>query len=120
MPKLKPLTNFICDTCGEVIETPNDGVLMWKYKLESERPNFGFKIVHHLTASPFADSKRDGCYYPDSDFCDLALADFTGEEGLIHWMYLVDAGPVLDPEYRGPRVSDLREWTEIYRRLYIP
>lgn len=120
MPKLKPLKNFICDTCGEIIESPDEGVLMWKYEIGSDRPHRDFKIVHHFRVSPLAESSpRDGCYYTGR-FSDTDLSYFTGPEGLIHWMHLLDVGPVLDPEYTGPRVANLREWTEIYRRLYIP
>lgn len=32
----------------------------------------------------------------------------------------IDMGDYCEPTYHGPHVADLREWSELYRRLTIP
>ncbi|MDH5468489.1 MAG: hypothetical protein OEY25_13820, partial [Candidatus Aminicenantes bacterium] len=45
---LEPLKQWICDSCGQVIKTPEDGYVEWL--VESEETSFsfqyGFKIIH--------------------------------------------------------------------------
>ncbi len=67
---LEPLRQFVCDKCGEVIETVEDGWLEWFDNYET--PAQGFRIVH--SGGP--------CYYPDSaDVSDNHLVYFTGPDG---------------------------------------
>lgn len=33
---------------------------------------------------------------------------------------MIDPGVYHSPTYRGPEVSDIREWVEIFRRLFVP
>ncbi|WP_054749993.1 hypothetical protein [Ruminiclostridium josui] len=48
--KLKPLGQWICDVCGEVIQSPKDGYVQWNRNLNQEIDDF--VIVHHFSASP--------------------------------------------------------------------
>lgn len=116
--KLKPLEEFICDFCGEIIRTPAEGWLEWLVDPVSQK-SYGFRIVHHATSSP---RKLGGCYQYShrEDVRDLQLNDFTGREGLARLLSFLDEGPYHSPEYHGPEVRDLREFTEILRRLEIP
>ncbi|WP_367599985.1 hypothetical protein AB1O90_04120 [Pediococcus pentosaceus] len=63
---------FICDSCGEVIDSPKNGWLEWKdvdvYKYKE------FRIVHH--------NKK--CMYKSSgDVSDGSLAEYTNDTGVM-------------------------------------
>jgi hypothetical protein len=55
----------------------------------------------------------------DSAGCN-ALAAFLGAEGVVEMLSFLDTGKVLQPEYRGHHVADLREWVQLARRLFVP
>lgn len=45
---LKPLEQFICDTCHGVIEKPEDGWVEWLGYYENHKPrNTEFRVCHH-------------------------------------------------------------------------
>jgi len=117
--KLKPLKQWICDTCREVIASPADGALEW---LEDDdgRP-YDFRIVHHLPASPRRETKPDlGCYghsrNPGSS--QETLRDFVGPDGLAHLLMFIDIGQI-DPDNVGPHAKDAREVAELMRRTQV-
>ncbi|MBF7125662.1 hypothetical protein ITR00_06255 [Pediococcus pentosaceus] len=63
---------FICDSCGEVIDSPKNGWLEWKdvdlYKYKD------FRIVHH----------SEKCMYKSSgDVSDGPLAEYTNDTGVM-------------------------------------
>jgi hypothetical protein len=47
---LRPLRQFICDACGEIIASPKAGWLEWRANADGHLE--GFHIVHHMAASP--------------------------------------------------------------------
>ena len=61
--KLKPLHQFICDECENLIEKIEDGWLEWLNP--PDKPVHGFRIVHVAGASPRF-NQGGNCYYPDS------------------------------------------------------
>ncbi len=111
--KLKPLGQWICDVCGEVIQSPKDGYVQWNRNLNQEIDDF--VIVHHFSASP-KKHNRDGCYKYDSD---SDLESFLGERGIVELTALLDPGPYHMPEYK-TMVADIRKWIDFYRRLQLP
>lgn len=116
--KLKPLEQWICDECGELIASPGDGYVEWI----SERLGdaHGFRIVHHAPRSPL---RPDGNCYQYTGMPgrkDLPLTYFVGEEGIILLLSLVDPGEHCLKEYHGSLVTDLRGWTDLFRRLHVP
>lgn len=121
---LQPLKQWICDHCGEVIESAEQGCVEWLVDAKEERyNNYGFKIVHHAAYSPR--KPQGNCYHYQKTevhilWCDASLTDFTGERGIIQLLMLIDIGPYRDKEYRGPLAKNFREWTELVRRLMIP
>lgn len=123
---LNPLTQFICDTCGEIINSPKEGWIEWISPWESEddkRLCFDFRIVHHLTSSPLGINSNDGCYQHTDAIgrSDLNLDNFTNKEtGMAHILKFLDVGPYHEQNYEGPYIKDMREYVEIIRRLTIP
>lgn len=117
--KLEPLAQWVCDTCGEVIESPEDGWLEWIS--DDDMKASGFRIVHHLPASPRKKTHpEDGCYqYSGNSYgSDSHLSEFIGEDGLAHLLTFLDWGHV-DPR-GGPRVRRSDELAELFRRVMLP
>ncbi|MFT4565677.1 MAG: hypothetical protein ACI9FN_000630 [Saprospiraceae bacterium] len=50
----------------------------------------------------------------------MHLKHFIGVAKINNLLSFIDVGPYHEPEYHGPSVKDLREYTEIIRRLNIP
>jgi len=114
---LKPLQQWICDACGEVIESPEQGYVEW---METDDKMHGFRIVHHALYSP---RKRDGrnCYYRNNELGGgTSLSDLVEVRGLLNLTSWVDVGEWHEPDYAEPDVRDLREWTTLFRRLHVP
>ena len=105
--KLRPLEQFICDECGELIEKLEDGWLEWidDYK----NPIHGFRIVHASGTSPRRKSGKN-CYYPESiGLCDGHLSHFSTIDGLAILLSFFEKN-----------LGTPKELAEIIRRLHIP
>ena len=119
---LRPLEQFICDTCGDIIENLHDGYVEWEEGTDDNGHPFArdFRIVHHRRVSPI--QTREGCYtYGNSNYRhDMHLEHFLAH---VH-QYLtsfMDLGMVHDSDsHIGCRIVDFREFTEFVRRLTIP
>ena len=61
--RLKPLQQWLCDECGEVIEEPAHGYLEWLQ--DDSHKAYGFRIVHHAPRSPRRPSGGDCYRYTD-------------------------------------------------------
>lgn len=115
---MKPLQQWICDRCGQIVENPKDGWLEWLSGDKENRQAHGFKLVHHATAAPTG--RR--CYHYDNQYdrADMHLTDMIGPNLPALYRFL-DVGPRHDPDRRHlPGVRDLREFMEILRRLTLP
>jgi hypothetical protein len=112
--RLEPLKQWICDTCGQVIERPEDGYV--QFNRDDDGVIDDFTIVHHLSASPLKNSTKNGCYKYDFD---NGLEYFLGYDGLVRLHSLLDAGKYHQPEYE-VSVSNIRKWSETYKRLHLP
>ena len=119
--KLRPLKQWICDFCGEVIASPVDGWLEWLD--DADHRAHEFKIVHHFPASPQRETRSNGCYHYSKhpDRADMHLDSFLGADGLAYLLSFIDIGYKEIPSHReGPRVRSTREWAELFRRLQLP
>jgi len=123
---LKPLEQFICDSCGEVIEKPEDGWVEWLYEKNEETgfsKNRGFKIVHHSPRSPLNTGIRGvNCYHYNNipNRSDNHLTYFLGVNGLVELYAKLDPGEAFADEKELPMVLNLREYVNFMRRLTIP
>jgi hypothetical protein len=105
--KLKPMKQFICDECGEIIKKIEDGWFEWIDKTGNDI--YGFRIVHIHGASPRIKTGRN-CHYPEYlGICDNPLKKFTGADGLGYLLSFFDRN-----------LRDPKEVIEIIRRLHIP
>jgi len=112
-PMLRPLSQWVCDTCGDLIETENAGWLEW---LGGERGNREFRIVHHYASSP---RQRSGsCYQHENaiERADNHLEYFAiGRQR--NYTILPPSSP---PEGNGIVVASLDEYLELTFRLMVP
>ena len=108
---LKPLEQWFCDKCGDVIESPDDGYVEWIG--DGGYHVFGFKIIHS--------GGRCHHYAAHPELSDSPLRDFLGTEGVIQMLRWLDAGPQHDTNYKGPHVpaEHMREFVEVFRRLHV-
>ena len=104
--KLISLQQWICDSCGGLIENPRDGWFEW-YEGKNDQAATGFRIVHH----------RQSCMYNDQELSaqnkcvmDLNLTDVIGIDGLSHMVQRLDYDTF----------KDIVEFAEMIRRVHIP
>jgi hypothetical protein len=114
---LLPLQQWFCDRCGDVIEKPEDGWVHWS---EDKKGVHTIEILHHLTASPRGGGKSTQGCYPSPMDCDMHLQVMLGPGGLAHLLSMVDVGAYHDEDGTSVGKVDLRNWTEVVRRLHIP
>lgn len=120
---LKPLEQFICDHCGQVIESPKDGYVEWltyndehgKYKAKE------FRIVHHHGASPYKHT-RAGCYKHENTLgrSDIDLKWYLDTK-FQQILCLLDLDFIHDPDGNiGCQIENFKEFTQFARRITIP
>lgn len=121
---LKPLTQFYCDTCGEIINSPEEGWIEWISKdMEQTHEVHSFRIVHQHSYSPLASVNRKGCYQLEgkTGACDNHLNHFLNEDyKMVNILQFLDIGPYHDPDYKGSDIADMRQYVEMVRRFTIP
>jgi len=112
MPKLKPLEEWICDTCGEVVDI-DGGWVEWLSGSATAAGPHSFRIVHH----------RASCFRHTHAFdrADSHLSSFLGAPGLQLFLSMLDVGPLLDPSAADrPPEPEMRSFVEAIRRLHLP
>ncbi|WP_316736708.1 hypothetical protein [Pedobacter aquatilis] len=111
---LVPLEEFRCDTCGDIIESPKTAYLEWN-SVKDENGKLratNFKIVHHDPANNVVCS--------ENGTSTTSLEKYVGSEGSGNLWSFIDEGEIVAPNYTGPRALNLREFTEVARRLSMP
>ena len=119
---LRPLEEFICDECGQVIASPHDGYVEWEEGQDENGVHFarGFRIVHHTPRSPL--KTIDGCYsYGDSRYRNDISLEYFIENVHQYLASFLDLGLMHDANHRiGCRISNFRQFTDFAKRLTIP
>ena len=103
--RLLTLYQFICDTCGEIIQCPQEGYV--QFRQDEDGRYCDFVIVHHKSVSPRGPDYD--CYQHGLDW---DLEYFLGPAGVNHLLSLADP--------QGHSVVELTSWLELFRRLQIP
>jgi hypothetical protein len=113
--------HWICDTCGEKIKSPEEGLIEW-YSCNDEngiRRSGKIRLVHLLSASPLRKIEmfRKGCVFDmhkdimtvEGFVSNQPLAGFLGADGLMRLLSLLAEGefPVV-------------EVVEMIKRLHVP
>ena len=110
---LKPLEEFICDVCGEIINSPKEGYVIWRSDRDHDRLQYDFKIIHQM----ICDDRSCGNSMP--------LKKFLGVDGLSYLLAFYSLGPLktfpLPNEFRSKnRIFNNDEFIDFIRRVQIP
>jgi hypothetical protein len=113
---------WICDACGEPIDTPEQGWVEWLSRDakmangETERQAKELRLVHAFPASPLKGEHR--CQHDEDEafkhgrytVSDLGLDRFVGPEGLSYLLMTLSDAP-----------ESMRDaWSEMIQRIYVP
>ncbi len=104
---LEPLNQWYCDSCGEMIETADDGWLEWYHERDEHFNNKGFRIVHHDSSCMY---DTDVMFQQGKSTSDMHLNSFVGADGLVNLLSKI--------QYKS--VKDEAELVEVIRRLHVP
>ncbi len=105
---LKPLEQWHCDVCGEVIECPKDGYVIWKN--DDDHRDHDFTVIHKIKCDP-----KKG--FP----CSMPIETFLGADGLVYLTSFLSLGPikgVMGSNFTG--VRDFDEFVDFMRRMQTP
>ena len=104
----KPLTTWRCDVCGELIDSPESGYVIWK--TDPNLLSFAFKIIH-----------KKKCDLKDHS-SSAALSDFLGENGLAYLLTKLSLGPIKKSQGQPSacQIADMDEFVDFFRRLQTP
>lgn len=108
----EPLTSWVCDHCGQLVETAAEGILIWGYEPGTYRSQ-NFRIVHKNGRGPGGCDPK-GSAFPSS----LDLDGLLGPEGQAHLLSFLSAGPLNGQSE--PRVVNMDEFVDVFRRLQTP
>ncbi len=118
----KPLTQFICDCCGETINNPSEGTVEWIETLDKENKAYILKnwvIVHSYDKGPKGGNKcsihKEAAGLRDTDLSMMLNED----SGMSYILSMLDPGPIHLKNYTVNLVEDIREYTDFVRRLTI-
>lgn len=112
---MEPLKQWVCDVCGKVIESPDDGYVVWGENAEGKIDKI--RILHRNTSigDCAVGCDHDRYRYPMS----LPLESFLGDEGMVRFLSMIDPGPDFCENYK-ERIADKRLLLETFRRLQLP
>ena len=111
---MEPLKQWVCDVCGRIIETPEDGYVVWGKNHDGLIDKI--RILHK---NNHVNGERIGCDLDRRFSFSLPLESFLGDEGKVRFLSLIDPGPDFIQDYRN-HIADIRLFLEIFRRLQIP
>jgi hypothetical protein len=118
---LIPLKQFICDTCGEIIEKPEDGWIEWIHSDDGMQTEFN--IVHHAGSSPRKIFNHEGCYQHGgrNGRMDNNLNQYINPNVIMSFLlHFLDIGRHHDPSRNYIGKVNISEYVELVRRLTIP
>ena len=106
---LKPLEQWICDRCGEIIKKPEDGYVVWK--TDDSMREHSFHIIHQSI-----------CDNDPSFHASLALTDFLGERGRQWLLSTLSVGVVKKNlgQSSSPLPVNMDEFVDFFRRVQTP
>lgn len=116
---LKPLEQWICDDCGELIESHDKGIVVWQQDFQTEvYLHWGYRVIHKR-----GQPNQEGCDGPAyRGWPWLDIGNLTGIEGLTRILAMQTLGPLKEklegPCKIGPKHSG--ELVDLIRRMQTP
>ena len=109
---LIPLKQWICDSCGMLIEKPEDG--WWEYLKDSNTDTIlGFRIVHQRKSCIY---NEQAIRHEDIILGDMPVSSLASPGGFGHMLQWLELS---ETKKLGVRF-DMTSYIEIMRRLYLP
>lgn len=103
---LRPLKKWFCDTCNEVIESPEEAFIIWESQDELDTD---FRIIH------------GGRCDDRSLTSSTPLTDYLGPDGLSNMLSSLSAGPIKNTQgERSDCDVNLDAFIDLIRRLHLP
>lgn len=99
-----PLTRWKCDHCGEMIESAEDGYVVWE---DSASGDAGFEIIHHGRCDKSGKSNSG------------ALRNVLGSDGLAKLTSHLSYG-ILKEGFGQPMIADMDGFVDFFRRVQLP
>lgn len=111
---LKPLEQFICDTCHQPIETIEEGWVEWlNHQQEDGRwTTSNHRICHH-------NGRCEKLSYHEN-VSDNHLSYFLGNYTMPQLLGFLDIGVHFNRNYQAPTPENMRDFVVFVRRLTIP
>ena len=117
---LRPLEQWYCDYCEELIERPEDG---YYECLRDPKTGVktGFKIVHHASASP-REKGSNQCYHyaHEKHRSDMPLMSVLGGSGKGVLLSILGTGICPHDPSTDPDARNYREFMDFFRRVQVP
>lgn len=106
--KMIPKNQWVCDKCGELIESIDRGWLEWYHEAETYENNSdtGFRIVHDNERCMY---NQSAMFSQGKSVSDMHLEDFTGDRGLVNLLSFIET----------KRIKDNEEFSEIIKRIHV-
>ncbi|BAQ11286.1 hypothetical protein OXB_2815 [Bacillus sp. OxB-1] len=106
--QLVPKNQWICDHCGDLIESIDRGWLEWYHEVGTydNHTETGFRIVHDHQRCMY---NQRSMFAQGKSVSDMHLVDFTGDNGLVSLLSLIET----------KRIKDIEEFSEIIRRIHV-
>ena len=114
--RLIPLKQWFCDSCGGVIEKPEDGWFEWCTKESTGGKDIyaDYRIVHHDISCMYnvANLSKKNIMVADH-----SLETVIGSDGLAYLLFEIELS---EKGIAGFKIRELKEFVGILRRLHIP
>ena len=114
-PTLLPLSQWVCDSCSQLIRHAEDGSLEFSRSVDS-RINSEFRIVHHRTASPPSIKRR--CDRGEGP--DVPLTEVAGVNMLARTLGLICQDRWIAERERSTSEIDVATGFDLIKRLCLP
>ena len=105
---LRPLSQWICDNCGKLIDNAEAGYVIWK--VDAEMRKYSFRVVHQKIC--------DDQKYSSS----MPVKEFFGLNGSAYLTSMLSYGSVKLNAGESPRKPpvDMDEFSDFFRRMQLP
>jgi hypothetical protein len=106
---LEPLKQWICDVCGKLIETPEDGYVIWSDDKNSHYADF--KIIHQGQCDKTPTSGS------------MSVPEFLGDNGCSNLLSFLSKGLIRVNHTEVPSTispANIDDFVDLFRRLQTP
>ncbi|WP_311276387.1 hypothetical protein [Methylobacterium sp. WCS2018Hpa-22] len=114
---MKALRQWLCDSCREVIFSPEDAWVEWLGHRDGGRT--GFRICHHQLATPEG-FQSYSIFDAASGRPNMHMNRLIGPNGLLRLMEMVEDQGSFSNSSGYRRVANMKEFLELMRRVQIP